>query len=197
MFMKIAVISDIHENAHNLVLFFKEIEKYNIEKIIFLWDFINNGIAKLLAASKIPIFAVRWNNDWDKVAITKTSLLDWSNLEVGFSTFDKLEIDWRKIFLTHYPMLAKPMAKSGDFYAVFYGHNHEKNIENINNCLLLNPGEISAHKTKTASFAIYDTEYNSWEIYELDQSISLETDLSSYHRKNINFEFWKTNHHQY
>jgi predicted phosphodiesterase len=43
---------------------------------------------------------------------------------------------------------------------VFYGHNHKKNIENINNCLLLNPGEVSAHKTKIASFAVYDTDNN-------------------------------------
>lgn len=195
--MKIAIISDIHENSHNLVLFLKEIEKHNIERILFLWDFINNGIAKLLATAKMPVFAVWWNNDWDKVAITKTSLSKWSNLEIGFTTFDNIEIDWKKIFLSHYPMLAKPMAKSWDFDAVFYGHNHEKNIETIWDCLVLNPWEISAHKTNIASFGVYNTTTNTWELFELNNSISIETDISAKHRKNIKFEFWKTKAHQY
>jgi predicted phosphodiesterase len=37
--MKIAIISDIHDNAHNLVMFFEQVKKYNVEKIIFLGDF--------------------------------------------------------------------------------------------------------------------------------------------------------------
>jgi predicted phosphodiesterase len=84
-----------------------------------------------------------------------------------------LEIDGRKIFLTHYPMLAKPMAKSGDFDAVFCGHNHTFHKEKVNNCLLVNPGEISAHKSGKATFAIYDTTTNKAEIIELQGAISV------------------------
>jgi predicted phosphodiesterase len=82
--MKLAIISDIHENFHNLTLFFKTIEKSNIyiHKILFLGDFINNGIAKILASSPIPVYAIWGNNDGDKVAITKTALSSGSNLEV-------------------------------------------------------------------------------------------------------------------
>src|SRR3989338_5607025 len=109
--MKIAVISDIHENFHNLVLFLKEIKKYDVQKIIFLGDFMNNGIAKLLSNADIPVISIWGNNDGDKVAITKTALSENSNLTVGFDTFDFLEIGNRKIFITHYPLLAKPMAK--------------------------------------------------------------------------------------
>lgn len=46
--MKVAIISDIHENFHNLVKFFKEIENHDIKKIIVLGDLMNNGIAKML-----------------------------------------------------------------------------------------------------------------------------------------------------
>jgi predicted phosphodiesterase len=56
--MKLAILSDIHENFHNLALFFKEIEKSDISKILFLGDFINNGIAKILANSTIPVYAI-------------------------------------------------------------------------------------------------------------------------------------------
>lgn len=173
--MKIAIISDIHDNFHNLILALKKIEKLNVEKILFLGDFINNGISKVLADNPIPVFAIWGNNDGDRVAITKTALSSGSNLEVGFDTYDFLEIDGRKIFLTHYPLLAKPMARSGDFEVVFYGHDHQKNKEKIGKCLVVNPGEISAHKTGEASFAVYDTKTNEAEIINLEKHVSTKT----------------------
>ena len=71
--MKIAIISDIHENLYNLVSFYKEIKTENVEYIICLWDMINNGVARMLAFSWIPVKMVWGNNDGTKVAITKTS----------------------------------------------------------------------------------------------------------------------------
>lgn len=195
--MKIAIISDIHENFHNLSLFFNELDKYEIKKIIFLWDFINNWIAKMLASSNIPVYAIWWNNDGDKVAITKTSLSKSSNMTIWFDTYDFLEIDNRKIFITHYPLLSKPIAKSWDFDAVFYGHNHIKNIDKINNCLIVNPWEISAYKTNTASFAIYDTEANTAEIIDIEGSVSVMSDLSKEYIKNMKFNFGKSKTHKY
>ena len=199
--MKIAIISDIHENVHNLALFFEEIQHRgggeNIEKIIFLWDFINNGIAKLLANSPIPVYAIRGNNDGERVAITKTSLMEGSNLELWFDTFDSLTIDGRNIFITHYPMLAKPMARSGDFDAVFYGHDHKYNKETNNSCLIINPWEISAHKTTCASFAIYDTQTNEGEIVILKNSISTRTETAETFISNNNLKYGTSKSHQY
>jgi putative phosphoesterase len=195
--MKVAVISDIHENFHNLAVFFQKIEGLEIEKIICLGDLINGGIAKILAKSKVPVFSLWGNNDGDKVAITKTSLAKESNLEMSFETFDIVKLGERKIFLTHYPLLAKPMAKSGDFDAVFYGHNHQKNIEKIGECLVVNPGEISAHKTGMSTFAVYDTKKNSAEIITLEEIISVSTNVSNSYREKLGFEFGKNKTHQY
>jgi len=195
--MKIAIISDIHDNFHNLVLALQEIEKEKAERILFLGDYINNGIAKVLAASNIPIFAIWGNNDGDKVAITKTALAEGSNLSVGFENYDNIEIDGRKIFLTHYPMIAKSMAKSGDYEAVFYGHNHIKNKEQIGDCLVVNPGEISAHKTGEATFAIYDTKTNDAKIISIENAISTKTKESDEYLEKAHFKFSKSKGHQY
>lgn len=195
--MKVGIISDIHENFHNLILFLEKIEKYNIEKIIFLGDFMNNGVAKILANSKVPVISIWGNNDGDKVAITKTALSENSNLKVGFDTFDFLEIEKRKIFISHYPILAKPMAKSGDFDAVFYGHDHKVNIDKIGNCLIVNPGEISAHKTSKASFAIYDSETNLAEIIFLENVVTIKTDKSDKFMTDLNSNFSNSKTHQY
>ena len=195
--MKIAIISDVHGNFHNLILFLKQIKHHKIEKIIFLGDFVNNGIAKILAKSEVPVIAIWGNNDGDKVAITKTSLNEGSNLTIGFDTYDFLEIDNRKIFITHYTLLAKPMAKSGDFDAVFYGHDHKKNLDKINNCIIVNPGEISAHKTGIASFAIYNTKNNTAEIIDIENSISTKTTEDALFIKNMGFAFSKSETYKY
>ncbi len=195
--MKIAVISDIHDNAHNLVLALKEIsDNKAIEKIIFLGDYVGAAIASLLCSSPIPIFAIWGNNDGDKCLITKLSLGKDSNLEVGFETYDSMVIDDRKIFLTHYPIIAKSMAKSGDFDAVFYGHNHLKNKEITNGCLLVNPGEIGAYKTGVATYAIYDTSTNDAEIIEILNAITTNTPEAQNKFKEIEFKFNQHKGHQ-
>jgi len=89
------------------------------------------------------------------------------------------------------------MAKSGDYDAVFYGHNHIKNKERIADCLVLNPGEISAHKTGEATFAIYDTKTNDAEIFSLSKSISIGTDAAKERLKSIGFKYNKSKGHKY
>ena len=81
---------------------------------------------------------------------------------------------------------------------MFYGHNHEKNIEKIGSCIVVNPGEISAHKTKEASLAIYDTVKNDAAIMTLDGSITLKTSHVDMHMKNMDYKYNKaTRSHKY
>ncbi len=182
--MKIAIISDIHENAHNLILFLNDIKHRDVAQIICLGDLINAGIARILALQAIPVTTVWGNNDGERVAITALSLEEKSNLTVGFDTFDILEFGGRKIFITHYTMLAKPMAQSGEFDAVFYGHDHKKNIDHVDTCLVVNPGELAATRSGSATYALYDTLTNTADIMTLHNSISLQSDIVDAYRKN-------------
>ncbi len=195
--MKIGVLSDIHENFHNLILALEKCEELNIEKILFLWDFINPGIANIFAVSPIPVFAIWGNNDGDKAAITKMSCRSNGNFEIGLDTYDVIEIDKRNIFLTHYPLLAKSMAKSWDFDAVFYGHNHKYNIDAIGDCIVVNPWELSAHKTGLASFALYDTKTNVATTIFLENIISLKSEKMDIYLKKQNIDLSGHNSHKY
>ena len=194
--MKIAIISDIHDNAHNLVMALDQIRNANVEEIIFLWDFCGAAIAGILCASPIKVRAIRGNNDWDKSLITRFSLKEWSNLEIGFDVFDTIEIDSRTLFLSHYPLLASSMAKSWDFDAVFYGHNHLKSKEMIHNCLVINPGEIGAYKTGIGTFAIYDTKTNDAEIIEIHNSITTNTKIAQEKFEEIWYKFNQQKSHK-
>jgi putative phosphoesterase len=109
--------------------------------------------------------------------LTKTSLKKGSNLTMSNNNYHFLEFDGRKIFISHFHDLVDSMAKSGDFDAVFYGHNHIKDERMIGDCIVVNPGEISASKTGKASYAIYNTEDNKVEFFEVKNSMTLKTDI--------------------
>jgi putative phosphoesterase len=175
--MKIAIIADIHENFHNLILALQEMERQKVEQIICLGDLMNSGIAKVLATQKLPVYLIWGNNDGEKVEITLASTRKNSNLKVGLKSYDFLTIDNRTIFISHYEDLAQPMALSKEYDAVFFGHTHLPSIDKMDHCWLVNPGEIAASKTKKASFAIYDTNSHQVEMIYLKEAISLKTPL--------------------
>lgn len=195
--MKVAVFSDIHENSHNLVVALEECQKLKVKKILFLWDFVSPLVAQILASSPVPVFAIWGNNDGDKVALVKKSLAPWSNLEMWLDVFDTITLEWRNIFMTHYPMLAKPMAKSWDFDAVFYGHDHKYNMDKIGDCIIINPGELGAHKFGKASFALYNTTTNQAEIIFLDTFISLQSEKVDKYIQDIGFKLSSSKWHKY
>jgi len=173
--MKIAVISDIHENFHNLLKALEIMGKNGVEYILCLGDLINPGIAQVLADSQVPVFCIWGNNDGDKFLIMNLCHKPGSNLTMGEKTYATIEMAGRKIFITHYPDLAKPVARSGEFDIVFYGHDHIKSQETVEDCMVINPGEISAHKTREASFVIYNTSTNQVEFLLIPDSITLRT----------------------
>jgi len=183
--MKILVISDIHENFHNLLLALEEAKRRSVEQIICLGDLMNTGIAKVLAIQEIPVFMIWGNNDGEKVEIMQTALQDDSNLDVSVNVYDFMELDGRKLFLSHYNDLAEPMAQSGLYDAVFFGHNHKASVKNIGKTIVVNPGEICAQKTGLSTMAIYDTKNNEVEIVTLEGSVTLKSDLvDNYFRDN-------------
>ena len=201
--MKIGVISDIHENFHNLILSLNEMERQDVEYIICLGDLMNAGIAKILSIQNIPSFLIWGNNDGEKVDIVKASYRENSNLEVSLNTYDFLHFGGRSIFICHYDDLAEPMALSKKYDAVFYGHNHLKKIEKIGDCWVVNPGELCAQKTGVSTFAIYDTSSNDVELIELEGSISLKSqlvdDYMNTHKDKLDFRSkasFKTGHNE-
>lgn len=181
--MLVAVISDIHENFHNLILSLEDMNAKGVEKILCLGDLMNAGIAKILAAQAIPTYMIWGNNDGEKVDIMRASYREDSNLEVSLNTYDFMEIDDKLVFITHYNDLAAPMAQSGLYDAIFYGHNHLQKKEIVNDTLVVNPGELCAQKTGLSTYAIYNTETNDAEIITLENSITLKSDLVSNYLK--------------
>ena len=93
-------------------------------------------------------------------------------------TDDILKVEDIYLFLSHYTNLSKIAAKSGEFDAVFIGHSHIKSETKINDCLIVNPGELAAYGTIIASFVIYNTNNNSIDFIEIPDTLTTKTEMS-------------------
>ena len=155
--MKIAVISDIHDQSDHLQWFSQEIKKYNVSHIFALGDYCSPFIVEKLASIPIPIFAVWGNNDSEKDAMINAAQV---NQKFTFAPhkFGEIIIDERQYFLTHYPDLAENAAKSHEFDAVFHGHTHYARCEKIGIVPIINPGKFALYPHNVTSFAIFDTD---------------------------------------
>ncbi len=151
--MKIAVMSDVHDNIWNLEKALKKARQADV--LIFCGDFCAPFTLKQIAEEfEKPIHVVFGNNDGDKFLL--------SNIASGFDhvtlhgEFADLDLGGLKIAVNHYPEIAEPIAASGRYDAVFYGHNHIHKIDRIDECDFINPGEVMG-RFGNPTFVMYDT----------------------------------------
>ncbi len=189
--MRCAILSDIHENYHNLYLCIEDMRKQQIDQVLFLGDFMNAGIARMLATAGFPVYAIFGNNDGDKLAIYRESLKRESTMKLHPRTYGEFAAEGQRYFLTHHDDLVD-MAVASEFYdAVFYGHSHRSSIERRGDCLVVNPGELSAHKYGVPTYAILDSIHKSCIIRELEGGVTVRTEpvAQQYHRLGFDEHF--------
>jgi len=152
--MKIAIISDTHDNLANLEKFFKKIENLNIKILLHLGDVCFLSTLEFLAGHfQKKIYLVLGNGD-DK------SLLNFKKENVFiFEKIGILEINKKKIAFTHFPSLANDLAKEEKYDFIFYGHLHFPREKKKKNSLLINPGNLGGIFFPP-TFALLDLEKN-------------------------------------
>lgn len=164
--MIIGVLSDIHDNLENLNKALEFLNQKSVDALIFCGDFCSPFAARILAESGKEVHAVFGNNDGDKFnivnAVKSHPKFHLHGEYIGDEN-NPLKLDGVRIGVTHYPFYAKPMAKTGWYDAVFYGHSHKSDKQKFGNCLMLNPGEI-AGVFGPPSLALLDTSLRSSEI---------------------------------
>lgn len=162
--MKIAVLSDVHDNIWKLEAALPKTA--GAEVLIFCGDFCAPFTLKQIAEGfSGPIHAVFGNNDGDRFLLLQIAR-NFPHVQLH-GEFASLELDGARIAVNHYPEIARPIAASGQFDAVFYGHNHIHKIEKIGNCDLINPGEIMGRFGRS-TLVLYDTVERSSQTVEID-----------------------------
>lgn len=139
--MKIAIVSDTHNNWNNFKKAIDWIMEQKIQLILHCGDIMSQGmIDKAQNVFDGEIKYVKGNGDY------------------GLDLPEKMELEFngKKIAFTHFPDIAKKLAQSGNYDLIFYGHTHRPWDEKINECHMINPGELAGQFYKP-TFAIYDT----------------------------------------
>ncbi len=160
--MKIAILSDSHDNIWNLEKALLQVEESGAEALLFLGDFCAPFTLKQIGDGFTvgPIHAVFGNNDGDPFLLSQIAAgLEHVTLHGQYA---ELEFGGRKIAINHYPDISKRIAESGAFDAVFSGHDHQQYVHQTGNTLWANPGEIMG-RFGDPTFGLYDTETGNFE----------------------------------
>jgi putative phosphoesterase len=152
--MKIAVMSDSHDNWKNLEEVVDMANQKNCEVLLFLGDLIAPPGIKILEKFNGEAKFVWGNNEGERVGITR-KMDALGKIELCGNTFEG-ELGGVKMFMSHFPRISELVAKSGEFDLCLCGHTHKYREEKIGDCLLLNPGAIQGFKTQ-ATFVIFNT----------------------------------------
>ncbi|MFA5248630.1 MAG: metallophosphoesterase family protein [Patescibacteria group bacterium] len=175
--MKIAIISDIHDNLVNLEKCLEWCTENKIEKIICCGDITNSETLSVLARYKC-VFLVYGNME----IYDEDELVAYPNIINGGRTAI-FNIAGKNIGACHEPFLIKevfnikfPLERGVAQYSetgcvnpdiIFYGHTHKPWIEEKNGVKLVNPGTLGGVFSR-ATFAVYDTEKPEPELKILD-----------------------------
>lgn len=154
--MKIAIISDTHDNLVNIQKAIAWMKQNDIKVIIHCGDACAPlTLREISKAFEGPIHFVFGNVDGEEYLITKRVYAgETANISL-YKNIGELELNGKKIAITHYPQTAQALARTGDYDLVFYGHSHEPWEEKIGKTQLVNPGTLAGLFTK-ATFAVYD-----------------------------------------
>lgn len=159
--IKIAIVSDTHDNLPRIDQMLEKIKKENIKTIIHCGDVCSFRVLSYLANNfDGKIYLSIGNVDADhELNQTKNNL---PNLKI-FPKYGELNIDNLKIAFVHFPTKAKELAQTEKYDFIFYGHTHKPWEEKINSCKIINPGTLAGLFTRS-TFAILDTKTKNVEL---------------------------------
>lgn len=168
--MRVAIISDIHDNVWNLVPALGTIT--DAESLICCGDLCSPFIVDLMADGfPNQVHIVFGNNDGDQYRITNNAAR-YDGRVMIHGEFVELMLGGKRVAVNHYPNIASSLAESGNYDVVCYGHNHTYRIDHIDDTLLINPGAIMGYdgvnkKDIPSTFVVYDTESGVCKSYEV------------------------------
>ena len=168
--MKIAILSDIHDNIWNLAA--AKPALLESDAMICCGDLCSPFIVGMLAEGygDRQIHIVFGNNDGDLFRITRNAS-EFPNVHLHGAFYEE-SLGGKYFAVNHYPEIALPIAQAGKYDVVCYGHDHKFNIANEGKTLTINPGTLMGYnpikkEIVAATFVIHDTETNQAAGYQI------------------------------
>ena len=173
--MRLGILSDIHDNIWKLAAALEPLQA--ADALVCCGDLCSPFVVHQLGRGYAkPIHIVFGNNDGDLFRITANAR-NYPHIHIH-GEFFRAEFDSKAVAAVHYDSLARPIAASGDFDLVCFGHNHVYEIARSGRTLVVNPGAIMGAKFASdgaaievpSTFALYDTSAHTATVYELAAS---------------------------
>ena len=162
--MRIAVISDIHDNLVNLEKCLGWCNKNKIEQLFCCGD-VTNGetLDRLAKLYKNTIHLVEGN----VVLFDRDKINSYPNIKY-YGQYGRFRVGEMNVGLMHEPFLVGKVKSLGKCDIIFYGHTHKPWEEDKDGVRLINPGTLSGMFSVT-SFAVWDTEDNNIDLILLNR----------------------------
>lgn len=157
--MKIAVISDIHDNLENLKKCLQWCKESQIAAIFCCGDVTNNETLRFISdnySQKLHLV------DGNCTMYSAAQASQYKNI-IHYGRIARFELAGRTIGLCHEPFLKSEVLKKGDCDIIFYGHTHKPWEEDFGSYLFVNPGALGG-ANPPFSFAVWDTDSNEREL---------------------------------
>ena len=155
--MRIAIVSDIHDNIPKLRRALSTMA--DIDALVCCGDLCSPFIIKELAQGfGGPIHVVFGNNDGDRYRIADGAK-KFPHVHIH-GEFVELEFEGRRMAVNHFDNLGRAMTGSQRYDVVCFGHNHQFEITREGKTLVVNPGEIYGLLTGDSTYAVYDPATN-------------------------------------
>lgn len=161
--MKIAIISDIHDNLEDLNMCLKWCRENSIDEIICCGDVTNSETLRTMAKNfKGRVSLVKGNVElYDEKEIEK-----YKNIEL-FGKIGVVNIEKIAIGFCHEPFLIDKVKEREKCDYIFYGHTHKPWIEEDDSTKIVNPGTLGGVFQK-ATFAFLDLDSRKLELKLLE-----------------------------
>jgi len=169
--MKIGIMSDTHDYLPNIRKAIEIFNEEDVETVIHCGDFVSLFVIKEFEHLNANIIATYGNNDGERC-----KLKEWLkniNEDNIIDDFVSVELDGLRFFITHghHQSIVDMAIKSGLYDVVVYGHTHEMVIEEVDDVLVINPGECCGYLTGNPTVVILDTEKKAYKDINLDEII--------------------------
>lgn len=151
--MKIAVLSDTHNNLAMVQLAQKKIRAAGVTVVIHCGDVIDPAVLEYFGEQQLLV--AFGNGDYPPDIEER---LSWLNPENRSGEILDLTIASKKIFVTHghRPGALNKAIESRQYDYVFHGHTHWHRNEQIGSTRVVNPGALGGKKVEPRGFVMLD-----------------------------------------
>ncbi|WP_084456706.1 YfcE family phosphodiesterase [Desulfogranum mediterraneum] len=153
--MLIAILSDSHDQIVHLRRAVQLANQAGAGCLIHCGDLISPFMLGHLQAFQGPIHLISGNNQGD-LQLIKTRCAASAGTFTHHGTQGCCRLDGLRIGFHHYPEKAHALARSGEFDLVCCGHDHIAAVQEIGDCLVVNPGDLLG-KDAAPGFILFDS----------------------------------------